>query len=486
MDDPVELSLESASTRPEPPVRLVFDDGTLELRGESAAEAVEDAASDYFDWDDRSGTWRARAVDYRAALGCLLKDGWTVKDGARHYERLELEIQDRFDPYPHQSEALEAWERAERRGVVVLPTGAGKTYVAQLAMEAAGRTTLIVVPTIDLMNQWSGVLEEHFGIEVGLLGGGYHEIEPLTVATYDSAAMHMADIGHRFGMLIFDEVHHLPSDFYRQAAEFAIAPYRLGLTATPERSDGREADLPDLVGPTAYRKSIRELSGDVLADYTVETVEVGMTEEELQLYRRARTFYRDFVDEQGIRMSSNNGWVRFLAATNRSEKGRKAFKAYRTQKRLALVNTAKLRTLFDVMERHREDRILVFTNDNESVYRISERALVPAITHQTRVKERKEILAAFNEGTYRTIVTSKVLNEGVDVPKARIGIVLSGSGSVREHVQRLGRILRRDRGREARLYELVTADTVETSVSRRRRQHDAYREESDRTSGEGE
>ncbi len=480
MEDPVQLSLESAPQRDAEPVRLEFDDGTLILRGRSAS----DAATEQFTWDERSDTWRAEAIAYRAALGALLKDGWTVEDAARQYETPQLEVGDRFEPYPHQTEALEAWERAERRGVVVLPTGSGKTYVAQLAIEAAGRSTLVVVPTIDLMNQWSGILEESFGRDVGLLGGGYHEVESLTVATYDSAAMHMADLGHRFGMIVFDEVHHLPSDFYRQAAEFAIAPYRLGLTATPERSDGRESDLGDLVGPMAYRKSIRELSGDVLADYTVDTIEVGMTEQEIQLYRRARGFYRDFVDEQGIRMSSSNGWVRFLAATNRSERGRKAFEAYRTQKRLALVNTAKLRRLFELMERHRDDRILVFTNDNDSVYRISERALVPAITHQTRVKERKEILAAFNEGSYRTIVTSKVLNEGVDVPKARIGIVLSGSGSVREHVQRLGRILRRDRGHDARLYELVTADTVETSVSQRRRQHDAYRSDSKESTGE--
>lgn len=471
MVEQLTLQLEDA---PDPPadvaLDLVFDEGTLLVDGLPS----EAPGSELFTYDDRVDRLRAPAIDYRRVLAELLRLGWRVVDEARDYEKRDLKLRERLDAYDHQREALEAWIEGERRGTVVLPTGSGKTYLAQLALEHVGRSTLIVVPTIDLLNQWSGVLEEAFDREVGLLGGGYHEVEPLTVATYDSAAMHMERIGDQFGMLVFDEVHHLPSDFYRQAAEFAIAPFRLGLTATPERSDGRDDELADLVGPIVYRKSIKELSGDVLADYEVRTVEVGMTPDDKEAYEEARRFYRSFVEEQGIRMSSSNGWVRFLAATNRSERGRKALRAYRTQKRLALVNRAKTQRLFGLLEEHRDDPVLIFTNDNDSVYEISERALVPAITHQTKVRERKEILERFNEGEYQTIVTSKVLNEGVDVPRARVGIVLSGSGSVREHVQRLGRILRQWDGRGAVLYELVTSDTVEKHVSRRRREHDAY------------
>jgi superfamily II DNA or RNA helicase len=71
-------------------------------------------------------------------------------------------------------------------------------------------------------------------------------------------------------------------------------------------------------------------------------------------------------------------------------------------------------------------------------------------------------------------VTSKVLNEGVNVPEANVAIVLSGSGSVREHVQRLGRILRRGEDKTAVLYELVAAGTSEERVSDKRRDHVAY------------
>jgi len=127
-----------------------------------------------------------------------------------------------------------------------------------------------------------------------------------------------------------------------------------------------------------------------------------------------------------------------------------------------------------LIHQHRRDHMLVFTSDNATVYRVSRRFLIPAITHQTRVKERQRLLSRFNSGDYPFLVTSRVLNEGVDVPKANIAVVLSGSGSVREHVQRLGRVLRRVEGKHAILYELVAEKTGEEYASSRRRKHSAY------------
>ena len=100
--------------------------------------------------------------------------------------------------------------------------------------------------------------------------------------------------------------------------------------------------------------------------------------------------------------------------------------------------------------------------------------LVPPITHQTKTKERKQILERFHRGDYTIVVTSQVLNEGVDVPAAAIGIVLSGTGSTRENVQRLGRILRKHGDKSAILYEVVARGTGEEMTSDRRRQHGAF------------
>lgn len=455
---------------PRAEVELDFEEGTLVVRGLEKGDSLQKP----WVYDERIGAWRGPALNYRGALGGLLREGWAVLDGARGYQEIPLKMGQRFKPYEHQQEGLEAWEKGKNRGVVVLPTGAGKSFLASLAIESVGRTTLVVVPTLDLMAQWVGNLEEAFGGPVGMLGGGYHEIEEITVSTYDSAAIHMSRLGDRFGLLVFDEVHHLPGEIYRQAARESIAPFRLGLTATPERADGKERDFEELVGPIVYRRTIKELAGEILADYEVRTLEVAMDEADRAAYEEARGIYRGFVEENSIRLGGLRGWQRFLAATNRSDGGRRALRAYHEQKRLSQVHGAKLALLYELLGRHREERTLIFTHDNASVYQISQALLCPSITHETKVKERREILRKFRGGEYRLLVTSKVLNEGVDIPEASVAVILAGSGSVREHVQRLGRILRRREGKKALLYELVTADSVESFVSQRRREHDAY------------
>jgi superfamily II DNA or RNA helicase len=456
-------------------VRLRFDAGTVVLDGELDAFTAAPVAD--FVADERiGGRLRAPAVAYRAALGDLIRRGVDVQDEARGYEELNLKPTRVRQPFPHQREALEAWFEGKRRGVVVLPTGSGKSYVAEMAIASTGRSTLVVVPTIDLLNQWVWNLRSAFGDAcVGAVGGGLYDVKPLTVTTYDSAYIHMARFGDRFGLLVFDECHHLPGPAYAQSAQMAIAPFRLGLTATPERSDGEETQYSSLIGPVVYRRGIHEMAGDILADYEVVRLAVALSEPERLAYETARATYRSFVAFHRIRMSENGGWQRFIALSSRSSMGREAWQAWREQKRIALQSDAKFTLLEELLCQHQTEQVIVFTADNETVYTLSRRYLMPAITHQTKTEERQWILQQFNACRLRAVVTSKVLNEGVDMPAASVGIILSGSSSVREHVQRLGRILRRGEGKQAVLYEVVSTDTNETYMSERRRDHHAYR-----------
>ena len=96
------------------------------------------------------------------------------------------------------------------------------------------------------------------------------------------------------------------------------------------------------------------------------------------------------------------------------------------QKKLALGTHAKLRTLDFLLKKHARDRTLIFTSDNDTVHAISAAFLIPALTHQPPTKERKAILEAFNHGEYLALATSKVLNEGVNIPEASVAIILSG------------------------------------------------------------
>jgi len=452
--------------------KLRFVAGTIELAGvhdDEIALPVE------CQWDVRSACHRAPALAYASLVLALRGAGIEFEDDARHYVELDYGLRLRREPRPFQAEAVAAWKRGGGRGVVVLPTGAGKSHVALMAIDDRRRSALVVAPTLDLVRQWYDLLRTSFGVEVGVIGGGEHDVRSLTVSTYDSAYLQMENIGARFGVVVFDECHHLPGQSYALAAQMCLAPYRLGLTATPERADGRELALEALIGPIVYQKEIVELSGSYLADYETVRMTVELTPEEREEYESERGVYLAFVRKNGIRMGSPTGWGEFIMRSSRSVEGQRAMKAYRRQKELALGAPAKLDAVAQLLHLHRRERSIIFTQDNATAYRVARRFLVPTITHQTRVKERSDILERFARGEYGAVATSKVLNEGVDVPDASVAIVISGSGSVREHVQRLGRILRRKDGKRAVLYELISADTAEASTSQRRRDHAAYR-----------
>ncbi len=452
-------------------LRLGFDGGTIVVEGlsEDDPRAVPGVRI-----DPRSGLHRAEAIWYRAIVEHLRAAKIPYVDGARAYDKTPWAIRVAKEAFPHQREGLEAWWNAGARGVVVLPTGTGKTHLANMAIARAGRPTLVVTPTIDLLNQWYDELTLCFDTEVGLLGGGYYDVKPLTVTTYDSAYMNLDRLGNQFGLIVFDECHHLPGPTYGMAATCAIAPFRLGLTATPERADNAHTQLDHLIGPIVYRREITQLRGQYLADYKVETLYVNLNEEERFRYESCRELYRDFLRDTGIDMRRPGAWGQFLFAAHRSAEGRQAYQAYREQRALALAAPAKLGLLAHLLDRHNGDRVLIFTHDNATVYKIARQFLVPVITHQTKTKERRDVLLKFNSGEYPIVATSRVLNEGVNVPEANVAVILSGSGSVREHVQRLGRILRKSGDKEATLYEVITRGTVEEFTSNRRRQHSAY------------
>jgi superfamily II DNA or RNA helicase len=408
------------------------------------------------------------AIYYPDVLGFLRRSGLSFRD-----EVLDIppcpELVGKTELRDYQREALEGWLAAEKRGVIVLPTGAGKTIVAMAAISRVNAPALVVVPTIDLMEQWKTNLHAEFEVKVGMYGGGESSLEALTVATYDSAYLRAEALGNKFMFIIFDEVHHLPAPSFKQIAELYAAPYRMGLTATYIRDDDGHKLLPNLVGPLVYESEAEDLAGTYLADFELEKIFVNLPPEEQAEYERNQKIFRQYLRKKRIRLRSRRDFQRFIMRTGLDPKAREALLARNKALDIALNSPAKIEALRNLLSNNIKEKVLVFTQHNKLVYRISREFLIPAITHRTSKKERTEILNRFKSGVYNRVVTSRVLDEGIDVPDATLGVIVSGTGSSREFIQRLGRLLRKKEGKLARLVEVVSGETKETRISQRRR-----------------
>jgi superfamily II DNA or RNA helicase len=377
-------------------------------------------------------------------------------------------------PRSYQVEALTAWQQCHGRGVVVLPTGAGKTVVALMAIERLAARTLVVVPTIELLAQWRRALCEQLGLPagaVGVVGGGRREVRDLTVITFDSAAMPRRRLDG-FGLLVVDEVHHLPATQYRRIAGKVAAPYRLGLSATPERVDGRHRDLDALIGPVVFHRWPSDLRRQRhIADYVERRIYVDLSPAEQGRYELLMAQFRWYLARHGLAAGASC----FEALVRRAgydQVARQALQAHRQARMIALNAEAKITHVADLLTRHRDDRVIIFAEYTALVDAISRRLLVPAITYRTGPQERRALLEGFRTGRYSKLVTGRVLNEGVDLPDANVAVVASGSSATREYIQRLGRVLR-PKAQTAVLYELITRKTSEAQASRRRRPTEA-------------
>ncbi len=442
------------------PTHLSFDMGSILIRGEIRVP--------YAVWDERVKAFRAQALYYREIIEYLNRSRLTFKDYVQDAPPCpDLICSVRLRGY--QQRALDAWSESGKRGVVVLPTGAGKTIVALKSIEMVNQPVIIVVPTLDLVEQWRNRLEKEFGVEIGVYGGGENNLKAVTVSTYDSAYLRAAELGNKFSLLVFDEIHHLPAEGYRQIAEMFTAPYRLGLTATLEREDTLHTEIPRLVGGVVYRLRSEDLAGKYLSEYSLQRITVDLNDDEKAEYERQYKVFTDYLDSHNVWLNSPVAFQRFIMRTARDKDARQALLARNRALNIAFNSEAKIKALEEILGSNPKDRVLIFTQHNQLVYRISKRFLLPYITYTTAKEERNEIMERFKNGRFRAVVTSKVLDEGIDVPEASLGVIVSGTGSSREFIQRLGRLLRKSEGKRAKLIELVSKETTETRTSMRRK-----------------
>ncbi len=356
----------------------------------------------------------------------------------------------------YQREAVDAWWSAGGpaggSGVIVLPCGAGKTLVGIGALCLAQTQTLILCANVTSVHQWMAEILERTTLEpdqVGEYTGSVKEIFPVTVATYQILTHRrrrkgaegedaLADFPHMeifssrdWGLILYDEVHLLPAPVFRVTADIQ-ARRRLGLTATLLREDGREDDVFALIGPKRHEVPWRVLeSQGWIATAVCHELRVDLSEELKPAYAVC------------------DGAARF---------------------RLAAENPEKLPLVADLLERHRDERVLVIGHYLHQLESMAAELGLPLITGATPQREREALFARFRSGDLRACIVSRVANFAIDLPEASVAIEVSGLyGSRQEEAQRLGRILRpKQDGRPATFYALVTRDTVEQDFAHKR------------------
>ncbi|WP_225876100.1 DEAD/DEAH box helicase [Infirmifilum lucidum] len=443
-------------------MELLWDRGTILIEGDPPREALGFAV-----FDPRVKKYRCMAIHYSRLKRVLEEKGIPFEDRVMQPACSKVEAKVKPELRHYQREALEAWLRY-RRGVIVMPTGAGKTFVAIAAIAELSTPAMVVVPTVELVEQWRRRLSRYFPGKVGAWYGEEKEENCLLVTTYDSAYLSVEALGPKYPFLVFDEVHHLPSESYRQIAELSPAPYRLGLTATPERSDNLHALLDELVGPVVYEMRVSEASGRYLAEFEVEVVKVRLGEEEEEEYRRLEKIYLEYIRRKNLKFKSPAEFRKLVMLSGRDPGARRALEAWVRMRSILFNSESKVNAVADILARHRGDKILIFTEYTSLARAVSERYLIPLITHDTSSEERRIVLEGFRTGVFRAIVTGKVLDEGIDVPDVNVVVILGGTSSRRQFIQRIGRALRLKPGK-AKIYEVVTASTREVAASRRRR-----------------
>ncbi|KAL3900946.1 MAG: hypothetical protein SGCHY_000980 [Lobulomycetales sp.] len=357
-----------------------------------------------------------------------------------------------------------------RSGIIVLPTGAGKTLVGITAACTVKKNTLILCTNALSVEQWANELRHWSSIKAGQIakftadqkarfsGDGTRlavitkcHLAGIVISTYTM----IAHSGKRawetqqmlsfinsvdWGLMILDEVHVVPANVFRRVLTTVAAHTKLGLTATLVREDDKIEDLNFLIGPKLYEANWMDLAGKGhIAKVEATEIWCPMTGD----------FYKEYL------------------AANKAK-----------QRLLCVMNPSKFMACqYLIRWREREDDKIIVFSDNVFALTFYARAMnKPFLYGGTHHEERSKVLSLFRQGhpDFKTVFLSKVGDTSLDLPEATCLIQISSQfGSRRQEAQRMGRILRAKRRNEAgfrsRFYTLVSRDTDEVAFSSKRK-----------------
>ncbi|MCE4604633.1 MAG: DEAD/DEAH box helicase [Aeropyrum sp.] len=450
-------------------VVIEYSDGRLIIRSRALLKPILESEGIFLQYNRELKAYTALPIMYQTLKDLFTRKGMLVEDKVFNPTSLALPRGIRFtgELRDYQNEALRSWEKAGKKGVIVLPTGAGKTVIAIAAIARAGVWSLVVVYTRDHVKQWLDSFRR-FTDAGGLVGAYYGEekrLAPITVTTYQTAYRRIGELAPLFPMLVFDEAHHIPADKFKRIAQSSPAPFRMGLSATIEREDGRHEEVFALVGGIVYASDPGELTKKgYLAPFVIRRVKVDLAKDEKKRYDDLRRRFRA--------LAKGRSFEKLLEDARRGDSTAiEALKINSSMRSIVQNSESKLREVVKIAndELRKGSKIIIFTQYRRQAEEIARR-LGGLLLHGGLDKSTRDIvLRRFKASKSGVLVVTTVGDEGLDIPDANVGIFVSGTGSRRQFIQRLGRLLRPKEGKKAVLYEVIARGTSEEAQSRRRR-----------------
>lgn len=360
-----------------------------------------------------------------------------------------------------QQEAFSAWKANGRRGTIQAATGTGKTVVGLEAIRQNGAgSVLIVVPTIPLQKQWKEEIIQKLGISkdiIGFVGNGFEDFDKnIIIAVVNS----IRDITLNKTLLILNEIHHYGSTENIKILRSGTFAHILGLSATPERADEPHEEILKYA-PIVYKYGVEKAIGDkVLSPFSLIFQGVELTQAERREYDNIQEYLK----------ANPTDWNKYAF----SEISPQLKRAYLARKHILQENLSKLEAVSSIIKEHGDEKIIVFSEFTKSVDALERaiRTTRPCYKYHSNLPKafRAAHLKAFRESTNSVLISAKAIDEGVNVPDANIGIIIAGSKTTRQTVQRLGRILRKKDGKKAVIHVLYCRNTVETFDMRKKEQ----------------
>ena len=362
-------------------------------------------------------------------------------------------------PRRWQCQALKSWINSERRGVVSVVTGGGKTSFAHLciqeirAMEPHVRI-IILVPTLTLLDQWYVSLQDGLRVperDIACFSSEERgrDFGPITIIVLNTARTVSESSFAHPTFLIVDECHRAGSPENSKALRGRhIAT--LGLSATPVRDydDGFATSIEPALGKVIFEYGYDEALADkVISPFDLINVRVALLSDEERQY--ARLTRAAIGAHRSIEKNGSGERLKIVL-----------------QRRAQISSSATMRipVAVKIVEQYSTLRTILFHEKISAADRI--RSILEArgqrsVSYHSRLSPatRRDNLRLFRRGAFDSLITCRALDEGLDVPDASVAIIASSTASRRQRIQRIGRVLRPAIGKErARIYTLFATE----------------------------